>query len=130
MRGKAIARRMAIKDLPESEKIKRLLPLLKPFLDTIKMIAYRAETGLCALLRDEAGRIEDVRPLLRDLFRHDANLLPDPEHQRLTVEIHHMTNPQVDTAIAKLLDKLNTWAFPYPGTNLVLYFKFRPPYLL
>ena len=120
---KAIARRMAIKDLPESEKIKRLLPLRKQFLDTIKMIAYRAETGLCALLRDEVGRIEDVRPLLRDLFRHDANLLPDPEHKRLTVEIHHMTNPQADTAIAKLLDKLNTLAFPYPGTNLVLHFK-------
>jgi hypothetical protein len=120
---KAMSRRVAVKDLPESEKIKRLRPVRKQFMDTIKMIAYRAETGLCALLREEVGRLETVRPLLRNLFRQDANLLPDPELKRLTVEIHHMTNPQADAAIAKLLDKLNTLAFPYPGTNLVLHFK-------
>ena len=120
---KAMDRRVAIKDLPEPEKIKRLRPLRKQFLDTIKMIAYRAETGLCALLRDEVGHLEDVRPLIRDLFRHEANLFPDPEHNRLTVEIHHMTNSQADAAIAKLLDKLNALVFPYPGTNLVMHYK-------
>lgn len=120
---KALDRRVAVKALPESEKIKRLRPLRKQFLDTIKMIAYRAETGLCALLRDEVGRLEDVRPLIRNLFRQDANLLPDPDHHRLTVEIHHLTNAQADQAIAKLLEKLNSLAFPYPGTNLVLNFK-------
>jgi len=120
---KSMARRVTVKDLPEPEKIKRLRPLRKQFLDTIKMIAYRAETGLCALLREEVGRLEEVRPLLRHLFRQDANLLPDPEHNRLTVEIHHMTNPQADLAIGKLLEKLNSLTFPYPGTNLVLNFK-------
>ena len=120
---KAMDRRVAIKNLPEAEKIKRLRPLRKQFLDTIKMIAYRAETGLCALLRDEVGHLEDVRPLIRDLFRHEANLFPDPEHNRLTVEIHHMTNSQADAAIAKLLDKLNALVFPYPGTNFLMYYK-------
>jgi hypothetical protein len=34
-----------------------------------------------------------------------------------------MTNPQADLAIGKLLEKLNSLTFPYPGTNLVLNFK-------
>jgi prepilin-type processing-associated H-X9-DG protein len=120
---KDLARRLPVKDLPEAEKIKRLRPLRKQFMDTIKMIAYRAETGLCALLRDEVGRLEDVRPLVRQLFRQDANLFPDPENQRLVVEIHHLTNPQADAAVAALLNKLNTLSFQYPGTNLVLQYK-------
>jgi len=120
---KALAKHVAIKDLPEQDKIKRLLPRRKQLLDTIKMIAYRAETGLCALLRDKVGRIEDVRPLIRDLFRHEANLLPEPQHNRLTVEVHHMTNPQADAAIAELFEKLNALAFNYPGTKMVLHYK-------
>ena len=120
---KALSRRLAVKDLPEAEQIKRLRPLRQQFLDTLKMIAYRAETGLCALLRDEVGRLEDVRPLIRQIFRQDANLLPDPEHQRLTVAVHHLTNPQADAAAAALLAKLNTLAFQYPGTNLTLHYQ-------
>jgi prepilin-type processing-associated H-X9-DG protein len=120
---RALLKHVAIKDLPEPDKFKRLLPARKQFMDTMKMIAYRAETGLCALLRDEVGRLEDVRPLLRDLFRHDANLLPDPEGHCLTVEIHHMANPQADAAIAQLLEKLNSLSFTYPGTNLLLHYK-------
>lgn len=119
----ALAHRIPVKDLPEPEKIKRLCPSRKQILDTIKMIAYRAETGLCALLRDEVGRLEDVRPLLRDLFRHDANLWPQPDHHRLTVELHHLANPQADRAAEKLFAKLNALECPYPGTQLVLHYK-------
>ena len=84
---------------------------------------YRAETGLCALLRDEVGHLEDVRPLLRDLIRHEANLIPQPEINRLTVEVHHMTNHQGDVAVTKLFDKLNSLEFHYPGSNLILFYK-------
>lgn len=117
------SRHITVRELPPEQKIKRLKPLRKQFLDTIKMIAYRAETGLCALLREEVGRVEEVRPLMRALFRQEANLLPEPEKHRLTVEVHHMTNPQADAAIGKLLEKLNRLSFVYPGTNLVLHYK-------
>ena len=69
------------------------------------MIAYRAETGMCGLLREELVRVEDARPLVRDLFQRDANLYPEPEQGRLRVEVHHMTNPQADRVVAKLLEK-------------------------
>ena len=41
---------------------------------------------------------------------------------RLLVEVHHMTNPQADHAVAKLLEKLNATQCVYPGTNLTLHF--------
>ena len=114
--------RITVEQLPPEQRIKRLLPVRKQFLDTIKMIAYRAETGMCGLLREELGRVEDARPLVRDLFQRDANLYPEPEQRRLRVEIHHMTNPQADRVVAKLLEKLNTLQCVYPGTELTLHF--------
>jgi len=118
-----LARHIAVSQLPPEQKIKRLLPVRKQLMDTIKMIAYRAETALCGLLREELGRIDDARPLVRDLFRRDANLHPQPEEQRLLVEIHHLTNPQADHAVASLLEKLNAAQYVYPGTNLTLRFQ-------
>jgi len=121
-RRRETPRRIAVSQLPAEQRIMRLLPGRKQLMDTIKMIAYRAETGLCGLLREELGRVEDARPLVRDLFRRDANLYPQPEQGRLLVEIHHMTNPQADYAVGKLLEKLNTTPCVYPGTNLTLHF--------
>jgi prepilin-type processing-associated H-X9-DG protein len=118
-----LAKHIAVSQLPPEQKIKRLLPVRKQLMDTIKMIAYRAETALCGLLREDLGRMDDARPLVRDLFRRDANLHPQPEQQRLLVEIHHLTNPQADQAVARLLDKLNTTQYVYPGTNLTLRFQ-------
>ena len=122
-----LARHIAVSQLPAEQKIKRLLPVRKQLMDTIKMIAYRAETGLCGLLREELGRVEDARPLVRDLFRRDVNLCPQPEQGRLLVEVHHMTNPQADHAVAKLLEKLNATQCVYPGTNLTLHFTLVSP---
>jgi len=117
------AKYIAVSQLLPEQKIKRLLPVRKQLMDTIKMIAYRAETALCGLLRDELGRIDDARPLVRDLLRRDANLCPQPEHQRLLVEIHHLTNPQANQAVASLLNKLNAEHYVYPGTNLTMHFQ-------
>lgn len=119
---RAIPRRIALSELPEDQRIKPLAPGRKQLLDTIKMIAYRAETGLCGLLRETLGRVEDARPLVRELFRREANLYPQPREGRLRVEIHHMTNPQADRAVVQLLEKLNTMQCLYPGTNLTLHF--------
>jgi uncharacterized protein (DUF2267 family) len=118
-----LAKHIAVSELPPEQNIKRLLPVRKQLMDTIKMIAYRAETALCGLLREELGRIDDARPLVRDLFRRDANLHPQPEQQRLLVEIHHLANPQANQAVATLLEKLNATQYVYPGTNLTLYFQ-------
>ena len=54
-------KRMEMKDLPEPERFQRLLPERKHFVDTIKLIAYRAETSLASVLRERLARSEERR---------------------------------------------------------------------
>ena len=86
----------------------------------MKMIAYRAETAMASIVRESLARTDDARSLLRDLFRSEADLLPDLEQQVLRVHVHPMSNPRSNRAIAHLLDHLNAAEFTYPGTNLRL----------
>ncbi len=107
-------------ELPETEKFERLAPSRKQLVDTVKMIAYRAETAMASIVREELARTDDARSLLRDLFRSEADLLPDPEQRLLRVNIHPMSTPRSNRAIAHLLDHLNAAEFTYPATNLRL----------
>ena len=106
--------------LPESEKFRRLAPSRKQLVDTVKMIAYRAETALASIVREELARADDARSLLRDLFCSEADLTPDLEKGVLGVQVHPMSNPRANRAIAHLLEHLNAAEFTYPGTNLRL----------
>ena len=106
--------------LPEGEKFQRLAPSRKQLIDTVKMIAYRAETAMASIVREELARPDDARSLLRDLFRSEADLLPDLEQGILRVHVHPMSNPRANRTIAHLLKHLNAAEFTYPGTNLRL----------
>ncbi len=107
-------------ELPETERFERLAPSRKQLVDTVKMIAYRAETAMASIVREALARTDDGRSLLRDLFCSEADLLPDIEHRLLRVQVHPMTNPRSNRAIAHLLEHLNAAEFTYPGTNLQL----------
>jgi hypothetical protein len=106
--------------LPASERFERLAPSRKQLVDTVKMIAYRAETAMASIVRESLARTDDARSLLRDLFRSEADLLPDVEQRVLRVHVHPMSNPRSNRAIAHLLNHLNAAEFTYPGTNLQL----------
>jgi hypothetical protein len=106
--------------LPEGEKFRRLAPSRKKLVDTVKMIAYRAETALASIVREELARTDDARSLLRDLFCSEADLTPDVDKGVLGVRVHPMSNPRANRAIAHLLDHLNAAEFTYPGTSLKL----------
>jgi hypothetical protein len=106
--------------LPETEKFQRLAPSRKQLVDTVKMIAYRAETAMASVVRESLARTDDARSLLRDLFRSEADLLPDLELRVLRVQVHPMSNPRSNRAIAHLLEHLNAAEFTYPGTSLQL----------
>ncbi len=107
-------------ELAETEKFERLAPSRKQLVDTVKMIAYRAETAMASLVRESLARSDDTRSLLRDLFRSEADLLPDGDQRLLRVQVHPMSNPRSNRAVAHLLDHLNAAEFTYPGTSLKL----------
>ena len=111
---------LAWDQLPESEKFQRLAPSRKQLVDTVKLIAYRAETAMAAIVRESLARTDDARSLLQDLFRSEADLLPDLEQKVLRVQVHPMSNPRANRAIAHLLEHLNATEFTYPGTELRL----------
>ena len=107
-------------ELPEESKFERLSPSRKQLLDTVKMIAYRAETAMAGIIREELTRQDDARSVLRDLFRSTTDIIPLPETNELEVRIHPLANPRTNRAIEHLLQELNTASVTYPGTKLRL----------
>lgn len=112
-----------VKDLPEAEQFKQLSTQSKHFIDTIKMVAYRAETAMANLLRETISRPDEVRCLLRGIYSGEADLIPDYEQDSLTVQLHYLANHSYDKAIQKLCDELNATETIFPRTNLRLIFK-------
>ena len=119
-RIKATPKHLAWDEMPADEKFERLPPSRKRLTDTVKLVAYRAETALAIIVREELTHVDEARALLRDLFRSEADLLPNLEKRVLEIHIHPMANPRANRAIAHLLDYLNAAEFTYPGTKLKL----------
>jgi len=111
------------KSLPEEDRFTRLRTERKHFIDTLKMIAYRAETSMASLLREHLARGDDARALLRQIFVTEADLTPDLAANTLTVRLHHLTQTAHDQAIEKLLAELTATQTVFPGTNLTLVFE-------
>ena len=81
------------------------------------MISYRAETAMASVLREVMSRHDDARALLQDLFRTEANLIPDAESNVLHIQIHTRSNPRSNRAIRHLLKHLSETEINYPGTT-------------
>lgn len=115
---------VAVESLPDEDRFTRLRTERKHFVDTLKMIAYRAESSMASLLRPYLARgDDDARALLRQIFRTEADLTPDLAANTLTVRLHHLTQAAHDQAIEPLLADLNATQTVFPGTTLTIIFK-------
>jgi hypothetical protein len=121
---KQVPKHITLKDLPENERFAQLRGGRKLFIDTIKLISYRAETALVELAREIMKRSNDGRSFVRGLIHTSVNLRPDPAAGILSVELHGQANPVHDTIVARLCEELNDTETIYPGTKLRL--KFTP----
>ena len=120
---KQTSHHIPVKSLPEQDRFTRLRTERKHFVDTIKMIAYRAETSLASLLREHLARSDDARALLRQIFNNEVDLVPDSATNTLTVRLHHLAQAAHDQAVTQLCSALSETQTVFPGTNLKLIFE-------
>jgi hypothetical protein len=109
-------------DLPEAERFHQPVLGRKRLMDAVRMIAYRAETALCGLLRTPAIDSTAARRLLQDLFVTEADIRPDGASGQLHIEVHRGSRPAVDRALENLFSQLNEMAITFPGTELTLHY--------
>jgi transposase-like protein len=120
---KHVPRHITTSELPEEARFQRLSVQGKHLLDTIKMIAYRAETTLVQIARERMARTDDARQLVSSLFQTEADIHPDVSCGRLTVRLHHSANRAHDEVIRHLCDTLNATETIFPETNLRLIYE-------
>jgi transposase len=111
--------------LEEKDRFHRLLPGRKRLMDTVRMIAYRAETAMAALLVGPTLDFAEARRLLQDLFVTEADILPDPENKLLHVRIHSASRPAANRSLDHLIARLNEAQVQYPGTDMCLVYELR-----
>ena len=115
---------MPVRAVLDEAEIVKLAPEAKHLTDTIKMLAYRAETALVRALTLHYARTEDEgRALIREMLLTSADILPQPDDHRLVVRLHSLANPRNNEALAKLCKTLTALEVRYPGTNLMLVFQ-------
>jgi len=120
---KETSKKVTIDSLPQAERPTQLPPMAKLLTDTVKMIAYRAETALVALLRKHLAKEDEARALVRELFVSSADLIPNPAQNTLTVRVHRMASPAHDQAIGALLADLTKIDFCHPQTGARLIYE-------
>lgn len=111
---------ISFEELPDELKFERLKPAKRLLYDTIKMLAYRAETAMANSVKPLLERNDDSKALIRQLSKSHADIYPDKNKNILNVRVHHFTTKRHDAAIRNLLQLLNDTETLYPGTNLKL----------
>ncbi len=112
-------------ELEEKDKFHTLRPGRRRLMETVRMIAYRAETAMVGMLVGPTVDSTAARRLLQDLFISEADILPDIENNQLRVRVHNASRPAANRALVQLLRYLNDAEIKYPGTDLRLTYELR-----
>jgi len=120
---KDIAHYINVSELPEEKRFRALSTESRHLIDTVKMIAYRAETAMAHILREKMSRNDDAHSLLRAIYKTEADLVPDHEKGILKVRLHHLANRSSDDAVRHLCDELNAAETVFPGTNMRIFYE-------
>ncbi len=120
---KEAPKHVTLKELPQVQRFAQLRTTKKHFVDTIKLIAYRAETALVQVVREKLQREDDARSLIRQIFSSAVDLQPDLQRKTLTVRLHPLNTQGHDAVLAHLCQELTATETVYPGTELKLIFE-------
>ena len=109
--------------LDPAERLQTLPEPARLLHDTLRMIAYRAETALLPAVAGPPHPSRNPRSALKALFQSDACLLPDRAAGQLRVSIQHLANRAHDRSLSVLIDRLNATSTRFPGTDLRLVYE-------
>jgi hypothetical protein len=125
---KELPKRVPIGEVLEGEPVVRLERERKTLADTLKMVAYRAETQLANLVGPLLPhRDDEARKFMRRVFELPADLLPDYAAGILVVHLHAMATPRDNRALAAMCEVLNDLGTCYPDTALRLVYRTTQP---
>jgi hypothetical protein len=118
---KELPARVPVREVLDGKPVVQLERERKIITDTLKMVAYRAETQLANLVGPLLPyRADEARKFMRQVFELSADILPDHDQNRLVVRLHSMANPRSNRALRSLCDVLNDLKARFPGTRLRL----------
>jgi hypothetical protein len=117
---KPTQRHIAYKDLPADARFDRLSTQSKHLVDTIKMIACRAEAAMPQMVRQTMSRHDDARSLLRAVYNTEIDLIPDQEANSLTVRLHPLANTSSNQTLKHLCAEITATEPQFRGTELRL----------
>ena len=66
---------------------------------------------------------EEIRMLIKEIIKSDADLSPDVTKKILTVRLHSLSTPRANESAKKLCEMLNETETIFPGTDLRLEYK-------
>lgn len=121
----ALEHHLPLGQVPEAERFDRLSAGSKDLVDTIKLVAYRAETAMAHVVREALPqwRRDEERRLLQSLYGSEADLIPDEAVGTLTVRLHYPANPMLGGAVQKLCEELTATETVFPTTKLRLVYE-------
>lgn len=117
-----IEKKISFASLPTEQQFSNAINVRKHFMDNIKMIAYRAETGMYHLIKNKMSNPENGRKLLQQIYTTDADILPDHSNKTLTIKLHNLNHRSDDKVLEALCINLNETETIFPGTELKLIF--------
>jgi len=106
------------------DEVIRLDRQTKRLTDTVKMVAYQAESSLLQLIRPHYKRHKDEgRSLVSSALALKGDLAV--RDGQLCVTLEPMASPNRTRAVARLCEQLNDTDTLYPGTELVMRYTIR-----
>ena len=114
-----------LSQVPQKERSNQLSSGSKDLVDTIKLVAYRAETAMAHIVREALpeGRREEERRLLQALYASEADLIPDEAAGTLTVRLPYPANPMLGRVVSQLCEELTATETVFPTTKLRLVYR-------
>ena len=116
---------ITVEELSEEDQFEQLSQSGKHLIDTVKMIAYRAETAMSNLLMSIVPEFDKnaTRALLREIYNNTVDLVVDKPNNLLRVRMHHLATRGHDTALRQLCEELTATETEFPESGLKMVYE-------